>query len=99
MLLAAADCFPSCSVLIKELEVQSSLGENLPVAVLLEITCGVEVGAASKAKGKYFGSEMISVFTCTSNLDFVDYRRVPWVLPHRLKQTNMKQYKSVAGRR
>jgi hypothetical protein len=75
-LLAATDAFPRCSVSIKEIEVQHSMEPNQPVVVSLEITCGVEVGLASTPKGMRHGPEMISILTCTSSLEFVDYRRI-----------------------
>lgn len=85
-MLASLREFPVYSLKVTELEVISNGGKD-PVQVNLSVECGlqVETSALSKAKKqKNRGMNMTAVLTVTSDMDFLDFRRIPWAF-HMLK--------------
>jgi ATP-dependent DNA helicase HFM1/MER3 len=80
--LASARELPEYSLSITEVEVTSSLGGQKPVEVELSVECSLmadhSTAGASKAKKQQGrGSNMTTVLTLTSDLDFIDFRRIP----------------------
>jgi ATP-dependent DNA helicase HFM1/MER3 len=80
--LASARELPEYLLSITEVEVTSSLGGQKPVEVELSVGCSLiadhSTAGASKAKKQQGrGSNMTTVLTLTSDLDFIDFRRIP----------------------
>ena len=81
-LLASAREFPEYSLSVTEVDVTSSPGGQKAVEVELSVDCSVvtnqSTAGASKAKKQQGrGSNMTTVLTLTSDLDFIDFRRIP----------------------
>ena len=78
--LAVVNQFPRYYIEIDELEVTSSDGTS-PVEVELSVTCGLGDGSGTesakskKSKSKF--RDMTLVLTVTSDMDFVDFRKIP----------------------
>jgi ATP-dependent DNA helicase HFM1/MER3 len=80
--LASARELPEYSLKITEVDVASSSGGEDPVEVELLIECSLVVdqstsGALKAKKQKGRGTNMTTVLTLTSDLDFIDFRRIP----------------------
>lgn len=76
VLLASVDTFPRCSVSITDLGIQKQTAANRPVISSLEIRCSAEVAMAFKTTGPRSRPGTVSILTCTSDLAFLDYRRI-----------------------
>lgn len=76
--LSAANELPEYTVLISRVELRSSGGKG-PVEIELEIQCGLAAvkPASSKAKRKQKSYDMTAVLTLTSDMTFIDFRRIP----------------------
>jgi ATP-dependent DNA helicase HFM1/MER3 len=73
---------PSYSLKITEVKVKSG-GKDKPVWVTISVECGLanqQVWGAKPKKQKGYGPDVTAVLTITSDLDFVDFRRIQWVL-------------------
>ncbi|KII88121.1 hypothetical protein PLICRDRAFT_698570 [Plicaturopsis crispa FD-325 SS-3] len=77
-ILASTTNFPQYSLKIDKLDVSSSGGQG-PVEVELSIECTLKVDNPPgwKAKKVKKGTDMTSVLTLTSDLDYIDFRRIP----------------------
>ncbi|KAJ7172122.1 Sec63 Brl domain-containing protein [Mycena filopes] len=79
--LAAVREFPQYTLAIQEIEVHSNGGKD-PVEIELSISCGfvaVEPTSGSKgkkARGRTY-TQMTAILTVTSDLEMVDFRRIP----------------------
>lgn len=73
--------FPQYTLAVSEVSVSASDGEG-PVEVELSVECGliVESGPQPKKKKNARGMDMTVVLTYNSDLDFIDFRRIPYVL-------------------
>ncbi len=81
-ILSAVRDLPRYSVAIRELRVaQSTVISNNAVDVELDIQCSVAPESASLSKSKAQRSrhfhDMTYILTLTSDLDFIDFRRIP----------------------
>jgi hypothetical protein len=79
--ISAARELPSYFLEIAEVEVRLN-GRETPVEVTISIKCGLNVDQTvnpneKKQKNRF---NMTSVLTLTSDMDFVDFRRIQWVL-------------------
>ncbi|KAH9950191.1 P-loop containing nucleoside triphosphate hydrolase protein [Amylocystis lapponica] len=78
-ILAFVRQLPQYTLKITEVNVTKGGGQQ-PVAIELSVECGLlvedSVGAQSK-KGKNKRSDMTVVLTLTSDLDYIDFRRIP----------------------
>ncbi|KAJ7632951.1 Sec63 Brl domain-containing protein [Roridomyces roridus] len=76
--LASANDLPQYRLSIKQVEVLSNGGKD-PVQVDLSITCGLlgDVSSASKTKKGKFRSQMTAIITLTSDMEMIDFRRIP----------------------
>jgi ATP-dependent DNA helicase HFM1/MER3 len=76
----AARELPLCSITIDELSVAHSSGNNT-IDVELEVQCAVSFEGASSSKPKARNSrhyhDVTHVLTVTSDLEFIDFRRIP----------------------
>lgn len=78
-ILASVQQFPDYSLEVTELEVATDEGKG-PVEVELSIKCGLlnEDTAGEKAKkNKNKSRDYTVVLTVNSDLDFIDFRRIP----------------------
>ena len=80
--LASARELPEYSLSVAEVNVKSSLGGQKPVEVELSVECSLvadhSTAGPSKAKKQQGrSSNMTTVLTLTSDLDFIDFRRIP----------------------
>jgi ATP-dependent DNA helicase HFM1/MER3 len=79
--LASARELPEYSLNVTEVDVTSSAGSHKPVEVELSIDCSLvtdqSAGAPKAKKQKGRTSNMTIVLTLTSELDFIDFRRIP----------------------
>jgi ATP-dependent DNA helicase HFM1/MER3 len=79
--LAAAQELPKYALSITEVDVTSLPGGHKPVEVELSVDCSLATDQsfsackAKKQKGR--ASNMTTVLTLTSDLDFIDFRRIP----------------------
>lgn len=78
--LATLRHFPQYTVDIQEVHVTASDTET-PVEVELSITCGLVIdgGPSSTKKKNIKGPDMTIVLTLSSDLEFIDFRRAPYV--------------------
>ncbi|KAJ7709458.1 hypothetical protein B0H17DRAFT_1190666 [Mycena rosella] len=76
--LASVKELPQYTLAIKEVDVQTNGGKD-PVEIELAITCGLEVEPLNPSKGrKQKGrTQMTAILTLTSDLEFIDFRRIP----------------------
>lgn len=72
--------FPVYQLTIKATSVNSDQGKG-PVEVDVDIECGLAEPLAKSTQKKTKGRvvDYTSVLTLTSDNEFVDYRRIPWV--------------------
>jgi ATP-dependent DNA helicase HFM1/MER3 len=80
--LASARELPEYSLSITEVDVRSSVGSQKPVEVELSVECSLvtdhfSAGPSKAKKHQGRGSNMTTVLTLTSDLDFIDFRRIP----------------------
>jgi ATP-dependent DNA helicase HFM1/MER3 len=74
----AANELPVYSVTVDEVSVMHSPGSTT-VDVELEVQCSASLEGASKSKaqkGRYY-HDVTHVLTVTSDLEFIDFRRIP----------------------
>ncbi|KAF8798145.1 P-loop containing nucleoside triphosphate hydrolase protein [Phlegmacium glaucopus] len=76
--LASLAEFPQYSLSVKETEVVSDGGMN-PVQVQLLVECGLanEISTSIKKKQTRRATSMTAVLTLTSDMDLIDFRRIP----------------------
>ncbi|KAJ7074112.1 hypothetical protein C8F01DRAFT_1360827 [Mycena amicta] len=77
--LASVNELPAYVVTINEVEVHSNGGKD-PVEIDLSITCGLEGAMTSSGKSKKqkgLRTQMTAIATLTSDLEFLDFRRIP----------------------
>ncbi|KZP01054.1 P-loop containing nucleoside triphosphate hydrolase protein [Calocera viscosa TUFC12733] len=67
---------PAYSLSVEEVSVEPSSG-NRPVSVALRISVGVTCESGKKKKGKTVHLGMTSILTLTSDMEVVDFRRIP----------------------
>ncbi len=77
-ILASVKEFPQYTLAVKALAVHSNGGKD-PVEVELSITCGLAVEQSNAVKGKKLKgrTQMTAILTLTSDLEMVDFRRIP----------------------
>ncbi|KAF7337997.1 ATP-dependent DNA helicase MER3 [Mycena venus] len=77
-ILACVKEFPQYTLAVKEIGVSSNGGKD-PVEVELSITCGLAVEQSNGPKGKKLKgrTQMTAILTLTSDLEMVDFRRIP----------------------
>ena len=80
-MLASARELPEYSLNVTEVDVTSSAGSHKPVEVGLSVDCSLvadqSAGTSKAKKQKGRASNMTTVLTLTSDLDFIDFRRIP----------------------
>lgn len=82
-LVDAAKAFPSFSLQIKNIETHIDPTGAEPVEVTLEISCSATAKEPLRSgKKKAFNYGPTSILTLTSDLDFVDFRRIGFALLH-----------------
>ncbi|KAJ7112430.1 hypothetical protein C8R43DRAFT_1159023 [Mycena crocata] len=76
--LASVKELPQYTVAIQEVEVHSNGGKD-PVEIELSISCGLVVEPPNGSKGKKHKgrSQMTAIMTLTSDLEMIDFRRIP----------------------
>ncbi|KAJ7481219.1 inner membrane protein import complex subunit Tim54-domain-containing protein [Mycena galericulata] len=76
--LASVNDLPQYTLSIKEIEVHSNGGKD-PVEVELSVTCGLVAEPSNGSKGKKARGRtlMTAILTLTSDLEMVDFRRIP----------------------
>ncbi|KAJ7256507.1 Sec63 Brl domain-containing protein [Mycena haematopus] len=77
--LASVKEFPQYTLAVQEVGVQSNGGAD-PVELELSITCGLAVEQSSASKGKKqpkSRTQMTAILTLTSDLEMIDFRRIP----------------------
>jgi ATP-dependent DNA helicase HFM1/MER3 len=71
--------FPEYSLSVKETEVSSDSGLS-PVQVHLLVECGLSKNTSTSIKPKKQTRRMTVVLTLTSDMDLIDFRRIPSVI-------------------
>jgi ATP-dependent DNA helicase HFM1/MER3 len=80
-IIACTEEFPEYSLKVTELEVRSNSGKD-PVELDLSIECGLATEMSKtiqRKKQRGLSSYMTAVLTHTSDLEFIDFRRIPYV--------------------
>ncbi|KAK7038046.1 ATP-dependent DNA helicase MER3 [Favolaschia claudopus] len=76
--LASVGELPQYILAVQEVRVQSNGGKE-PVEIDLSVTCGLAIEQSNAAKGKKIKgrTQMTAILTVTSDLELVDFRRIP----------------------